>query len=336
MLPAALHRFTDWAAVSAAVGAKLYADGWGDRRELDAMVAEMADGALGREQPELSMVWTDRVPSRLGPTVSRGWFTSPRADDLPARSERGVVELMTPPGDDRPPLCILLAATGEEGFWFRRVFARKLVEEGLATLLLENPFYGARRPKGQRGPLVRTVRDQFAMNIATTQEARALLAWARREGYPRVGISGYSQGGIMAAFAAALSPAPVAVVPRGAGNSARPIFTHAALSRRISWPVLARELGSLSAAKDYFEACLAPVEVARYPAPVAPEAAILVSARNDGFVPPPEAEALHQHWPGSEIRWLSTSHILGAAHMRPHQRAILDAFSALDQQVTHA
>jgi hypothetical protein len=228
----------------------------------------------------------------------------------------------------------LLAATGEEGFLFRRVFARLLLARGLAALLLENPFYGQRRPRRQRGPLVRTVRDQFAMNISTTEEARGLIDWARRDGYPAVGVSGYSQGGIMAAFATALTPFPVAVVPRGAGNSAKQIFTNAALSRRIAWRALGRQIGSVEKARDYFEECLVPVEIARYPAPALPEAAILVSARNDGFVPAAQAEALHRHWPGSELRWLDTSHILGAAHLKPHQEAIIDAFSALEAHGT--
>ncbi|MEM1031267.1 MAG: alpha/beta hydrolase family protein [Myxococcota bacterium] len=325
MLRPALHRFTDWAAVTAALNAQLYEDGWGDRRALDALVAEMAEGRLGQETPRLDIRWSPR--RGLG---RFGHFHSPRARDLAPRTQRGVVNLTRPRGTARPPLCLLLAATGEEGFWFRRVLAEGLARCGIGALMLENPYYGSRRPRGQRGPLLRTVRDQFAMNVATVQEARALLDWAHREGYPALGVSGYSQGGIMAAFAAALTPRPVAVVPRGAGNAASPIFTNAALSRRIQWSVLGREVGSVEAAKKYFEACLEPVEVARYAAPLRPDAAILVSARNDGFVPAAEAEALHRHWPGSTLRWLETSHILGAAHLRPHLHAVVDAFTALD------
>jgi dienelactone hydrolase len=228
---------------------------------------------------------------------------------------------------------LILAATAEEGFTRRRFFAGPLLRRGIAALLLENPYYGKRRPRGQLGPALRTVADQFAMNSATVEEARALLTWLRTEGYQSVGATGYSQGGMMAAFAGALSPFAMAVIPRAAGASARPIFTETALAQTFDWNALAREMNGKQRALEYFTACLEPVVVTRYPPPRAPELAVLLGARSDGFIPPDDVEKLHRHWEGSELRWLEAGHITGAVfHRSPHHRAVFDAF---DRLATH-
>jgi pimeloyl-ACP methyl ester carboxylesterase len=220
--------------------------------------------------------------------------------------------------------------TGEEGYLSRRLFASRFLEAGLAVVILENAFYGARRPHGQRGPSLRTVRDQFAMNYATVVEGRAIAAWLRSRGHRRLVLSGYSQGGIMAAFVSALVPFETACVPRGAGAAVASIFTEGALSLAMRWDKLAAELGSRASARAYFEACLSPVRVDLHPPPLATSACILVGARHDAFVPPHEAEALHRHWPGSELRWSDTGHVTAAVLAgRTHQAAVLDALSRL-------
>jgi hypothetical protein len=46
------------------------------------------------------------------------------------------------------PLCIQLAATGDQGLWKRRRFiAQPLLAQGIGSLILENAYYGSRRPK---------------------------------------------------------------------------------------------------------------------------------------------------------------------------------------------
>lgn len=49
------------------------------------------------------------------------------------------------------PICLHLAGTGDHFFWRRRNLIAKplLKESGIASLLLENPFYGTRKPQNQ-------------------------------------------------------------------------------------------------------------------------------------------------------------------------------------------
>ncbi len=298
---------------------KLYAHGFGD--DLDARVGGVRDYVGPSATADLRWGRSRRV---LGVTVRAGHFLSPAAPYLPPESRDGIVEAWMPRPD--APVCLVLAATAEESFGRRRPFARWLATHGVGAVLLENPFYGARRPAGQRGPYLRTVADQFAMNLATVEEAATLLRTFHEEGHV-VGVTGYSQGGVMAAFAAAVSDFSLAVVPRGAARAAAPVFTESALSQAIHWEALAREAGGLEAARSRFLASLEPVRVDRYPPPRDPKRAIVVASRDDGFIPAAEAEALHRHWQGAELRWTEGGHLTGLVlHHDVHRRAILDAF----------
>ena len=299
--------------------AQLYADGFGE--DLDARVEAVRD--YRGPAPTVDIAWGS-ARTLLGVRVRRGTFRSPAAAYLPRESRDAVVEQWLPAGARAQ--CLILATTAEEFLVRRRPLAAWLARHRIGSVLLENPFYGERRPAGQRGPALRTVATQFAMNLATVEEAASLLRTLHLDGW-EVGATGYSQGGVMSAFGAAVSDFPVAVVPRGAARAAAPIFTEGVLTRAIRWRTLAREAGSRGAAEARFREALEPVRVDRYPAPHDPSRAILVASRHDGFIPPEEAEALHAHWPGSELRWVEGGHLTGLVlHHQVHRRALLDAF----------
>ena len=327
-LEATAHTVADELLTRVIGGPKMYARGFGSLQELDTLVDRVRTYDPSRPPARLQMRWTDETKGRRA-RIRRGTFESPAADILPPRTRTGHVELHEPLQGASGRVCVLLAATGEEGYALRRRLVGDLLREGIGALLLENPFYGVRRPEGQTLSLLRTVRDQFAMNTATVDEARALLRWLRDEGFVP-GASGYSQGGMMTAFAAALSDFPVAAVPCASGLRAGPVFTENALQRRFDWDALARTFGSEGAARRHFAACLDPVDVGRFAPPAHPASAIVVGSRYDGYIPEHEVEALHAHWPGSELRWVPTGHLTGAVlAKRAHLRAIVDAFDRL-------
>jgi pimeloyl-ACP methyl ester carboxylesterase len=330
MIRSALHRYTDLALTSLLRGVRLYEDGFGDRDSLMRLVDAVTRVAREDPLPPIDVRWDE--PRRGPRTLEReARFLSPALELPPESREVRMLWLEpTTPRQGAREVVVLLAATGEEGFFTRRRFAAPLLATDRAVLVVENPLYGVRRPRGQRGPGLRTVRDQFAMNLATVLEGRAIAGWLAARGHPKIVLSGYSQGGIMAAFVSALVPFPTGCVPRGAGARVEAIFTEGALSRAMDWDRLARELGSRAEAKAYFESCLAPVRVDRHPVPLEPRACIVVGARHDAFVPPHETEALHRHWPGSELRWDDAGHVTAALlGQRGHQRAILDSFARL-------
>jgi len=332
-LATSAHHLAD--ALAGAVGRipRLYADGFGDLEQLEQLVAWVRESSREREPGPVEVEWTGPPRRRGEMTVRSGTFESPVPHAfLPRETRRGHVQLLLPPFGDPERICLHLSSTGEAGFRMRTLFATPLLRRGIGALLLENPFYGLRRPAAQFRCSLRTVRDQFAMNYTTVVEARCLLSWLRREGHRHVGVTGYSQGGMMTAFAAALTVFPVAAIPRGAADAAGPVFLDGSLSKSINWPRLAGEQGGEAQARRFFRRCLEPVTVSCFPPPVDTGAAILVGARHDSFIPAHETEALCRHWAGSELRWLEGGHATSALYLEEQRRAVLDAFSRLESR----
>ena len=59
--------------------------------------------------------------------------------------------------------------------------------QNVATLSLESPYYGARKPPAQRGSKLQRVSDLLMLGRATIEESLFLLAWAQRQGFARLG-----------------------------------------------------------------------------------------------------------------------------------------------------
>ncbi|MEL6544320.1 MAG: alpha/beta hydrolase family protein [Myxococcota bacterium] len=324
------HRAADDLATGALRVPRLYRDGFGNRQNLLRVVEQIRDYDCSLASPPIELVWTTSERFALRAQRKTGWFRSPTAHiDLPPESRVAHVEAIWPHRSPRG-VVLHLAASGEVGFLARRELARALLRYGYASLILENPFYGLRKPHGQQHAALRTVSEQFAMNFATVEEGRALLHWLRTQGHRRIGVTGYSQGGVMAAFCAALSRFPVAVCPRGAADSVANLFTRDNFSRVILWQRLSEDVGGELEARRIFRHALEVVTVSRFPPPVRPEAAVMLSGRHDRFVDPAQAEALHAHWPGSELRWMGAGHVTGLVLRLPsHIRAIRDAMARL-------
>ncbi len=300
---------------------RFYTEGFGagDRD----LLAEVVDPANFTGLDELEVNLTEpRVENEV--VVREGRFRSPSAERLPPEAQEAVFRWLAPTGETRGT-CLLLAASSEEGYARREHFARPLVAAGIGCVLLENAFYGLRRPRGQRKAQLRTVADQLAMNHAAINEARAMLRWLKeREGAP-LGVSGFSMGGHMAVMVAGFTRFPLALSAFATGRSPGPIYTRSALSWSIDWRRLAREHDAprdrMFAIFDGGMASLRP--------PAQGSAVALVAARRDGFVEAREVERLHALLGGS-LQWVPGGHVTfyvrGGDVMRS---AILDTFARL-------
>ncbi len=308
---------------------RLYVDGVGDRKFLERLPARVR--ALGNYKKDIAIRWGEESV-HSGVRMLTGGFASPAAAFLPRESQPAGVQLILPDrsGPDTP-VAIHFAATGDEAFTVRRValalpLARK---SGVASLLLGNPYYGNRRPAGQAGYSVRTLSDQFKMNLATLMEGLALIRWLMRQGVRRVGVTGVSMGGSMAASVGALAQSPVAIAACLAPFGPRPVFLEGALTHAVDWSALAKSHDT-SDVREYVGRLMDLSDLRAFPAPRVGAAAILVAGRSDYYVPAYSAQALHAAWPGSEMRWLAAGHV-GAAllHFREFRRAVRDSLSRL-------
>jgi hypothetical protein len=246
---------------------KFFADGWGDldlvrieaareaaaavsKRVAGATVAAAARGEAAADGFKPQWKQVERQRGRY--TVYEARFESPAADAslpalkgplLPRESQHARARLILPDPHDgsgnssnsNNGIVVHLPATGDHE-WSRRTrlaVPMALGPQKLGALLLEGPFYGARRPEAQRGAKVRSVADLFVLGWATIAEALLLAGWARGES-ERQGVCGLSMGGVHAAMSASLSPHPLAVAPLLAPRSAVFPYVDGALAPSVA------------------------------------------------------------------------------------------------------
>ncbi len=277
---------------------RVFRRGWGDPAALETYLAE---AAAAPPIPSLEVV---EGPERTWDGLAGHdlTFESP-ARYLPEAGRLARARFVGPPaGADRA--VVLMASWNDQGYEGRRKLAADLAARGIAAAMLEQPLYGERRAEpGDEQPIA-TVADFMWMGRAAVLEGRVLADHLRRRGY-RVGVTGYSMGGNMAGFLAATMPFPVAPALLAAPFSPGPPFLHGILRNTVDWEALG---GDSPEVRERLGRILFSASILRFPAPLHTRAAVLVAATRDGYIPTAAAQAIHRHWPGSELEWVNGGH----------------------------
>lgn len=229
---------------------KLYTQGWGkpeDMKRIFHLRKKLGDRSVcrhlvARDHP----VYIDKEVIDGDCRLLDGHFMSPLKEILPGimpkESEIARFQMVLPLEwkTSLRPLCVQMGGTGDHGFGRRRRWIAKplLQEEGIASLILENPFYGCRRPKNQFRSSLHRVNDLFIMGGCLILESLVLFNWLDRQGYGPLGTSGISMGGHMASLGATNWHKPLSLIPCMSGSTAAGVFTHGVLSTAIPWKIL--------------------------------------------------------------------------------------------------
>lgn len=140
------------------------------------------------------------------------------------------------------PICIHLAGTGDHYFWRRRnLMVKPLLKQGIGSIILENPYYGLRKPRGQFYSGLFHVSDVFVMGACLILECIVLLRMCEKQGFGPLGVTGLSMGGHMASLVATYWPKPLVLVPCLSWSTASAVFTEGVMSNAIEWDHLQRE-----------------------------------------------------------------------------------------------
>lgn len=232
--------------------------------------------------------------------------------------------------EEKVPLCICFPMTGDEGFSIRtRTFAVPLVNKGIGVIMLENPYYGSRRPKDQKNYFLSRVHDMLVMCIAAVEEGRALVEWARREGHPQIGVAGVSQGGMIAAAVSSLTEIPLAVAISLAAHSPDVILTEGLLRSFVDWSALGEEHEKVA---ERLREIFAIGDLSKMPSPRHPRASYILGAKRDLVVPKYSVQRIHEKWTGSRLKWLPGTHVTSIAlHEKAFRNVTLKAFEALEK-----
>lgn len=307
-----------------------FTGGWGDLASIREVQAQGFDPGPSRD---IDITW--ETESRIdGAVVRHGHFASPDIGlSLPDESRTAYIEWLMPErSSSDTPVCLHLAATGDEGFTRRRkAFALPLAKSGIGSMILENPYYGRRRPAGQHSKMLRCFSDIWTMGVATVQEGRSLSNWLLTQGYARQASCGISMGGHMAAKVGVLSDVPMAVVGCVTPHSAAAVFTEGLLMNYCDWQALNTGPGSPESAYDRMRELLGLTDIRLLPLPAQPKAAFLIGAAKDAYIPAASVQALHHHWPGSTLRWIPSGHVGAFLFYRKHfLNAIREALEVMN------
>lgn len=223
------------------------------------------------------------------------------------------------PDAERRPFVLLLHGYAAPVPWYETHHARLLRRRGASAGRIDLPYHIGRRLPG-RGPgwgffsldprqTARTLRR-------ATEEAVAVVAWARREVSPTVAVLGFSLGGLVGCLVATRVPldALVAVTPPCD-------LPHVFLDR--SPRRLRRQLGAvgggggpwghdLAAARRELERALAPVTPGRLRPRTPGERITLVAARCDEIVGRDPVHHLARAW-GARLLELDGGHVTALA-----------------------
>ncbi len=309
-------RFLDHLYLRLARPLRCFDRGFGDEALLD---RPLDPASLAVDPIPATLRWT-RARAHGAMRILDGEFESPEAL-LPRESRIARVRMLAPRTGTASALAVALASWNDETFVARERMLAPVAERGIACLLLENPFYGARRRVGQAGARLGSVSDFVLMGRSAVREAHALMAWGRAEGFDRVGVVGYSMGGQMTAMTAALAPWPVHAVAMAPAVTAASVFLDGPLRRDVAEDALGP--GGMARLRAVFSS----LSVLALPPVKAPELATLVATRHDAIVPPEDAIAIARHWRIAP-RWLDDGHVSAIAlRSRALAQAIVDTFT---------
>lgn len=288
---------------------KVFQAGWGDA---DLIASLRVDGELPAAAPA-TIAWGEER-RRDATVVKDGTFPSP-AGHLPAASRMARVRMLSPHLPDGR-LVVMMAAWNDHGYRTRTGLATRLVARGVTSVMLENPYYGTRRAWDD--PPIRTVADFAVMGRAAVDEGRALLATFAPN--HRVGVTGYSMGGNIAALVGALMDHPVAIAALAASHSPGPVWLDGIIRNMVDWDALTGDDAEERLRRELTRASVLTVPPRPHTAH-----AVIVGGSKDGYIPRTAVEALHAHWPGSELRWVRAGH---ATMIWRHKDALVDAIEA--------
>uniref|UniRef100_A0A7N6AQ85 Abhydrolase domain containing 18 n=1 Tax=Anabas testudineus TaxID=64144 RepID=A0A7N6AQ85_ANATE len=225
---------------------KLFIGGWGKPEDLK-RIFEFRKIIGNREKcrflvPENYPVYINKTEDHSDCQIHEGFFISPLEHlvpgILPPEAVNARFQFIVPKRwKKNRPVCIHLAGTGDHFFWRRRtLMARPMIKEaGMASLLLENPYYILLRSS------LKNVSDLFVMGGALILESTVLLRWLEREGYWPLGMTGISMGGYMSSLAVTNWPKPIPLIPCLSWSTASSVFTTGVLSKAVNWTELEKQ-----------------------------------------------------------------------------------------------
>jgi dienelactone hydrolase len=266
-------------------------------------------------------------PVRTTPSYSVAEVRFPSPVESPDAVNNTVhAEYFQPVGEGRRPAVVVLHILGSD-FALSRYLAARLADGGVAALFVKLPYYGERRPKdGARRFLSADIERSIQAMRQGVCDVRRAAAWlaARPEVDPaKLGVTGISLGGIVAALSAANDPSLQSAALLLAGGRLADILWEMpeAAAFREMWVASGRTKADLAVLTD-------PYDPLSYAHRLAGKRLMMVAGTVDEVVPPASVRILWEAAGRPPIRWYDGGHYSSAGFLLPAFRATVDFFAA--------
>ena len=310
---------------------RFFSKGWGNHAAIGEVQRKIFSGT---PPVDIEVRWENEWRPHRGHYARDGLFeTSHFRAYLPEESRTCYFRIISPEPELRCPVYVHMAASGEEGYAAREAsIAVPLLARGCGSLIVEHPYLGRRRPAAQRSTRPNHVSDLLLLGGTAIEEARSILQWLYRRGHPRLGITGVSMGGHLAALAGVLTAFDLAIVPYVAPHSAVPVFTEGLIKKACDWEKLAGNDIHKEFAEQKLRKYLQCTAIDQFPLPRNQAVVIAIAARDDRFVPAHSVEAPSRHWPNAELRCIEGGHVSSIlGQQNSHLAALVDAMDMLGE-----
>ena len=251
------------------------------------------------------------------------------------------------PNKDCKATVIHFAGTGDHFFWKRKLFlSRHLLIHNIGSIIVENPFYGMRRPKGQFRSQLRYVSDLLILGGALVMEGSVLINHINEQKLGVPCLTGISLGGYSCSLAASNCETPIPVVPALSWTTASNVFTQGILSHVVTWKSLTSKISDLDSlikndllvrgkthvdtgehtTRDFlFDILEQTTHLGKYTPLVDPELATVLVAAHDSYIPKNTDSLTENVWPGASKILLDSGHISAIfKHRDVYLQAIID------------
>jgi len=233
-------------------------------------------------------------------------------------------EFFRPQGSGKRPAVVVRHILGAD-FALSRYLAARLADRGVAALFVKLPYYGERRPAGGQKRFLSTDIERSILSmrqgVCDVRRAGAWLASQAEVDPRRIGVTGISLGGIVAAVAVAADPALCQGAFLLAGGGLADILWNMpeAARYRALWVESGRTKADL-------EALTRPFDPLTHAERLKSKRLLMIAGTTDEVVPPSSAQALWEAAGRPKIRWYDCGHYSAVGFLLPGIRETVDFF----------
>jgi cephalosporin-C deacetylase-like acetyl esterase len=233
-------------------------------------------------------------------------------------------EYFRPTAPGKRPAVVVLHILGAD-FALSRYLAARLADRGVAALFLKLPYYGERRPVGDKrflSPDIERSVTAMRQGVLDVRRAAAWLAGRPEVDKDRLGVTGISLGGIVSALAASVDPNIHEAALLLAGGELHEILW--AMPEGAKYRKLWVESGRT---KEDLKALTMPFDPVTYAHRLKGKRVMMMAGNVDEVVPPSCARALWRAAGEPPMVWLDCGHYSAAGFLLPSVRRMVDFFA---------